>query len=178
MAGPIQIIPRGLLGFFNLKSQGANPTQLVESVQPIIDLYPQYLEAQAIIWPLVSGVNLASGNNGGGVWSPNAIVVPNDQIWWIQSYGIFTGQLPATDDCVYSPAMRITTVGTIQWELCPKRNEPYQPSLVAPVNKSRLVTANGFFAPPGSELGFWVQSCVTATTVALTAEVRYCPMRV
>jgi hypothetical protein len=178
MAGPIQVIPRGLLGMLQLKSGGNNPSQLNETVQPVIDLYPQYKESLAQYQPL-GGIALASGAVGPNFFAPLAIIVPDNEIWWCMNYGIYTGLMPvATDDCVFAPLMRTTRVGSIRIELCPNATPmPVAPS-VAAANRQKFAGASGFWMPPGSELGFFISSITAAVTVAFTGDLRYVPCHI
>lgn len=48
MAGPIQVIAPGLLGYFQVKSQGRNPNDLLEAVQPSLEMRDWYFQARTI----------------------------------------------------------------------------------------------------------------------------------
>jgi hypothetical protein len=179
MAGPIQIIPRGLLGFLNLKAQGSNPSQLIETVQPTYDIAPQYRESQAVLWPLATSATIATGAVGRLPFTTNPIVVPDNEIWYVIAYHVQTGVLPATDDAVFWPMIQTSRVGVITYEVPPMVGPYPAPSLVAPASKQRRVSCGGFYAPPGTELGALVDSIVAAVTMTFSvAGLRYVPMRV
>lgn len=178
MAGPIQIQPRGLLGFFNLKNEGSNPRDLVETVQPVLDIFSLYKENQAEVILPNGALALATGTDGPQLFAPNHLIVPSNELWWVIHYGIQTGNMPATDDAVYQPMMQLNQAGTIQYELCPNIAPARESTRVATPGKQRYESCGGFFAPSNAELGFWSIQVVAAVTVAFTAYLRVARFRV
>jgi len=174
MSGPLQVIPQGLLGFLQLKSSGMNPRDLVDTVQPTFDLWKHYLRSMAINWTTASGVAVIGNAGGGAVYSPNAIIVPQNEVWYVTTYGVSLSPLTAGDVADFSPALRLTSVGTIIWNLCPNVN-PRLP-LVAATGYTPHVSSHDFFAPPGSEFGFWIQGATFAASETFSANLRYTRM--
>jgi hypothetical protein len=180
MSGPIQILPRGLLGWLQLKQQGTNPSQLADFVQPTLDLTPHYREQQAQVLDQNSGISLTTGNVGFVAWSPLSIIVPPNETWWVTAYDIATSTIVVADDTVFSCGIRYNTVGTIRHGLCPGMHAPSPPlSSVAVVNRLKRASCNSFWAPPGSELGVEIDALTAVTTITFNVNAfRYVPMRI
>jgi len=174
MSGPLQVAPAGLLGFLQLKNAGSNPRELVDSVQPTFDLFRRYLETMANQWTTASGVAVIGNAAGGAVFSPNAIVVPATEWWYVSSYGVSLSTLTAGDVLDYSPALKLNQAGTIHWELC--RNQTPRLPMVAATPYAPHVAAFDFFAPPGAEFGFWIHGATLAASETFSAELRYTRM--
>lgn len=76
--GPIQILPRGLLGFLQLKNAGQNPSLLSDLLQPTLDLREWLLETNSES-VFVSGVAFIPAATGVGFFS--LFTVPDGQHW-------------------------------------------------------------------------------------------------
>lgn len=85
-SGPIQQIPSGLLGFLQLKNNGANPSQLLDEVAPTLDWSRWTLETAAVNYALGTAVGLL----GLGLSTLNItpIVVPAREWWWCSSISV------------------------------------------------------------------------------------------
>jgi hypothetical protein len=156
-SGPIQLIPPGLLGLLQIKSPaGQNPNVLNADVQPCVDILPWWLRANRQVWAANSGINIAAAIiNDFMAFSPNSIIVPQNQWWYIHSYNVAVAAGAAGTALGVRQAMRWNTVGTIKYQALgegPARsNEP-----LTAASGAILLKAEGFWMPPGSELGFYV----------------------
>jgi len=133
MSRPIQSIPPGLLSLFQLKNEGKNPSEFVETVQPTIDLLRWYLEPQA--------ENLSSGTqqvNTAGVFTTfTPLAVPVGEFWIVtgasMSIACGVGET-ITAKMGYTPGVGAGTEGLTQYE-----------SLIA--SQTGLFTMSKDFAP-------------------------------
>jgi len=158
-SGPIQIIPPGLLGLLQLKSPaGQNPHVLNHDVQPSIDLQPWWLRANRQVWGPNSGLTVAAAViNDFQAFSPNAIIVPQNQWWYVHSYSMSAASSAGGTAQGLRQAMRWNTVGTIKYRALGENESNVSAALGA-----RLIGATDFWMPPGSELGFWIGSVLVA----------------
>ena len=183
--GPIQVIPPGLLGFFELKTSGRNPDQLLSGYQPALEMFDWLMEASAIDWNKVFGAGgvagrtVAAGNLGYNAYtSPSGIVVPATEAWWVISYTIVSS---------------VVTLGTSSMQIVPafSRQSPAvafrdlyavgAPSAVVVgggVGRVCSAQATGFFVPPGSDLGFILLQNETATANDFSGFLRYVPLSI
>lgn len=87
MPSRINTSPRGLLAALGIKSVGQNPYLLLDEVRPQVDLWPQYVQENLQL----TEVSTAAVNTIGTNYGNNSLVVPNNQIWWIESLTIISG---------------------------------------------------------------------------------------
>lgn len=78
MARPIQVLPRGLLGFLQLKNMGQNPSEFPDLLQPVLEMREWYYETNAIT-QVASGLALVPAATTVG--NLILLVVPNGQAW-------------------------------------------------------------------------------------------------
>jgi len=80
MSKPIQTVPYSLLGGLALKQMGQNPPELIDKVQPSIDLWRQYMDAGRL-WT-VSYVTIPTGDA-----APTRLITittgDSNIAWWI-----------------------------------------------------------------------------------------------
>jgi len=162
-SGPIQNIPPGLLGLLNLKNTGRLPDVLNGTVQPTVDLQDWWLRSVAIQLVATPSRSVAPGVVQDFVpfVAPNDITVPGNEWWWVQGYTLqFLGN--ASTISYACPAVRY--VGGVS---------PYfrlgvgiTRSLIA--GQSELVTAERFWLPPGSSLGFYLDIVGAGGTADVT----------
>lgn len=162
MSGPIQVIPPGLLGFFQLKNMGRNPSDLVDSVQPSLEMFDWYMQARAEYVGL--------GNTGG---VPNAttqfralapaVFVPDGEFWYIVTATLISSVLVAGDSYIACIAMRDPTSGFIH---VPRAQQGITMSdAIAGANTQGLCSAQDWFAPSGVEIGVFLSRNLTAATI-------------
>jgi hypothetical protein len=107
MAGPIQVIPQGLLGLLNLKQTGKNPDQLLEQVQPTFDLTGMY-EQRLIQTELglfggsATTAALVTGNKGSNAITVGGVQVqvPLNEMWWVEQCALATVTVAAADTII------------------------------------------------------------------------------
>lgn len=81
-APPLQILPTGLLGLFGIKNGGKYPQQLLESLQPVIDIF--HLYGQTNEEHLLENLNaVAEGTQS------TTLVVPENQFWMLHDMTVF-----------------------------------------------------------------------------------------
>lgn len=157
MAGPVQVIPPGLLSFFQLKTMGRNPSDLVESIQPNLDMRDWYFASKREQSTLdVAGATLALGfNNNATVDADGGFNVPADQ-WWFIEHMRFAVQTNAADDIRFSLAFR-PSLGTSGTYLM-RDQQPWVPTAAIALASFPCATGGGFFAAPGTLLRYWIHS--------------------
>lgn len=175
----IQVIPPGLLGFLNLKTLGANPFLLGDTYQPTIELRDWLLQADQR--DFTQDVALASVAIGFGaslfnLYSPNSIVVPSNEYWWVENYTIQTGNLgAATERCQFQCAMYTPITGTVNIYLM---GDPSPDITGAATVRRNATRCGGFFAPSGAALGIAQYIQETAGNITYTGFVRFTRLRV
>lgn len=87
MSRPIQTIPFGLLGYLQLKNAGQNPAELVDTVQPVLEMREWYYETNAeVIISALSGLAFIPAATVAGNYT--LFTVPNGQFWAILDYNV------------------------------------------------------------------------------------------
>lgn len=82
MGKPIQIIPEGLLGMFQIKNAGRNPQELIETIQPSLEMLDWYMSSYA---ELQKGLQF--GPNAAQVWM-FGIQIPATEFWFVHSISV------------------------------------------------------------------------------------------
>lgn len=82
---PIQLAPSGVLGLLQLKNNGRNPSTLMDSVQPTLDLWPQYLLTNG---EQILSANIAVNATGGAGPAVPDCLVPEGECWAVQLFSI------------------------------------------------------------------------------------------
>jgi len=77
MATGINRLPRGLLSYLDMQAQGNNPSQLADTVQPVIDLEPFYRSMARYEYRLAVGTVAITPGVGA------VVQIPTDQIWLV-----------------------------------------------------------------------------------------------
>lgn len=96
---PLQQLPQGLLGFFQLKSGGMTPTQLLETLTPVLDLVPWYLQTNS------ENVSGTASNALGPVGGSAGVVVPPNEWWYVHVFTVFTDVLLAGEEATITPLL-------------------------------------------------------------------------
>lgn len=176
-SGPIQTIPKGLLGLLQLKSRGQMPDVLNGNVQPSVDMLHMWLQASAEVPLGVFAVALAAGTVGQQVFSPTPLLIPENEIWYVHHYTV-VALCPASTDAAYNfqPMIRYTRLGTILWVGLTEFGSTVQGAAAGA--RRAAITARDFWAPPGSELGFFSGGIDTAGSLTFTATARITRMQV
>lgn len=168
MAGPIQVIPPGLLGFFQLKTGGRNPTDMSETLQPVLECFDWYMQARGGDYTNDVGVpNRLCNAIGTFGYTNNPIQVPDGEIWWILEYSTRTATLAAAEAITLCPAYLRPLVGT---------QSLYKLGVSTSAGPGQFCTSYAdkqFFLPSGSELGFAVEAIATVGTINVIGSLRY-----
>jgi len=80
---PIQQNPWGLLGYLQLKNMGHNPVELLDSVQPTLDLWRHYLQNDA---ETILSANIPITGTGGMFPPAGEAQVPNGECWAVHHF--------------------------------------------------------------------------------------------
>lgn len=166
-SGPIQQIPQGLLGLLQLKNLGRNPVSLDDNVQPTFDMMPLWLLTSAEQDTLTHQRDIATGAGQVLGFATNPIVVPEGEVWWVHRYSLEVVLAAVAGDVANDviPALLLNTTGTLVFQLLNDRGVSGTSVLA---NASQVGTScGGFYAPPGSQLGFHYGSAVSATVVSV-----------
>lgn len=169
--GPLQVLPGGLLGLFQIKNAGKYPDTIGSAVQPTIDLTRWYMNYNAQEHAL-GQVALADNAVGFTGFSPNTITVPEREAWYVVNYSVHTDTMVAAEVSQFSLAWRIPLVGTNRFHLLERTFSTSGPDTI------NALGVSDFFLPPGSELGLYVHQNDTAATITHTGYVRYVPLAI
>ena len=169
MSGPIQTIPQGLLSLLQLKQTGSNPSQLLETVAPVVDLVQWWLQRQVVdlsfqLFGAVSTVLIGPAGHGQTAFTTNPITVPQQQQWWIESFSL-GGTLLAAEGITLAPLM-LEAGGTTHL-----LGPPYADVVTARA-RDFAVSVRNFWLAPGSSLGVRVMDANTAATITVSGAIR------
>jgi len=180
VSGPIQVGPPGLLGFLQLKNQGRNPRELVDSFQPTLDLWRHYLDAYAEFDNIAWTFTLTAGGEyhqfsvptSGGV----SLGPDNSEYWWVRGITVNSALLPrATDRIQMQIGVRgaLASAGIVM--VGDKNADEQQAAVVAPAPTNWMYTchARGFLVPPASQIGVFVNANLPVTNCQLDARISY-----
>lgn len=162
---PLQVLPPGLLGYFQIKSGGRNPQTLDETLVPVLDLTEWYLQAT---WnEAVDTSNAIPAGGGGFIPSPTLISGPNT---WLYIHH-------------FSAYVALAAAASFQMAVCYQRlagpafprhfpgNGLSVPA--AAINSVALASASGFWLPPSMQLGMYILSNTTAVGTVATFDLRW-----
>lgn len=153
--GPIQIIPRGLLGLLNLKNAGKAPPLLGGVVTPTLDLLEMYCSN---LYEQVSAT-VAVAAAVGPVQSD--LVVPETEVWFVRVATATTDVLGAGDSITLQVTIAYSGITTIPVG---------DPQSAAVGGRIRCTSGNDIIiAPPGSIFGCWVAALGGAVNVDIAA---------
>lgn len=177
--GPIQTVPRGLLGLLQLKSRGQNPIDISDLVSPIISLFDFWMNGEA--------QNITNTGAGEGIPTrvmPAAttafqgfvdgapvvdLIVPQDEVWFVTDYTIFTGVLAATDIVNFACGFRTPQVGNT-WQIV---KGAFSGEITgSATGKRAYASSSNFFLPPGSQAGIQVSRNDSAGTITYSGCMR------
>lgn len=175
--GPIQTLPVGLTGLLNLKSHGRVPDELDSIVGPSVDILPFWLNSRIEVLDSATYTKTV-GPTGISVQSfTTAIQVPANEWWWVHDYAVEARFTAAAGQ----------SVDNFQAILWLNQNAPAAYAAVGNVvsgvsnaagTAGLLSSGQGFWAHPGSILGFFVGNIVTAATVAFAGMGRISRLKV
>ena len=166
--GPIQNIPQGLLGFFQLKNAGRNPEALTRTLQGVFDLRKWYLlndtqesvTATRALAPTVIGpVGFTTPATG--------LRVPAEEWWYVHYYDVSANLAAVGEQLIYYPAL----IGPNFAWTHPLGTRGSQAG--AAVARQEIAFATDFFAPAGCEFGIYSTVNEGAATIEIAGNVQY-----
>lgn len=165
MAGPLNIIPPGFLGFLQLKNFGKNPSEVPEVIAPTFDMLSWYMQGEAVPMAGTDATRACTSDLDGFVaLTSNTITVPDGEWWFVHNVYLYAS-LPAATTEFFSGSPCWFNANTFQGEvLCPP-GQLIQG--VAALTRRYFTAARDFFVPPGSQFGAYVLTCETATSITV-----------
>lgn len=159
--GPIQVAPVGLLGLLSLKTGGQMPDAMRQDLQPTVDFEAWWLRAKRVL----DNVNRGNSTNSGGYvdFSPNAIIVPESEWWYVHSYSV-RGKVNSVGqvNSGFRLAMLFNALGTQRFRFI---GEPAWTHTQLDSSPEYLFLAEGFWAPPGAHIGYYLTSATGGVLV-------------
>jgi len=159
-SGPIQVQPNGLLGFLQLKNRGANPSQLEDGVQPIIDLGEWYRQTNIETITNRTTGNLARGLNAATV----PIEVPANQ-WWYVTHAGARSVIPA-NELLWARLAIMGTQAAAPAMVGPLECNSASGAAVARITELFVYSEDAFWMQPGDQIYVYVSDIIGAATVA------------
>lgn len=176
MAGPIQVLPPGLLGFLQIKNAGRNPDNLLSDLQPSLNLLEWYLNARA-----TDALNIFGGNGSvnaagsGALLSLTNWTVPNNTWLYVFEFTVVCSLL-AAESIRFAP-MLLTFPG-IAGQSQLQTGPDYNDVVTARARRATATSYGPFWAPPGSQFAVNVLDALTAGNIAVTGHLRATPLPV
>ena len=175
MSGPIQTIPRGLLGWLQLKAGGSNPRDLADTVAGTIDLTQLYLygvvqDEQSLFGAAPTTNAIATGGQGIQAFNIAAanVVVPNGQTWWIHQWTCGGNIATAADSISFSLAIS-NQQGTRPIAV----SRAYFDTINARARRPEIGTDRpGFLMLPGDKFLVWIHDVLSAGGITLSMGLR------
>ena len=103
------------------------------------------------------------------------IVVPEREVWWVRSFGIFAGVAVGGDSIQMKPAYATSRSGTLG---SPPQFALTDVTAVATQNNSRAIAAHNFWLQSRSVLGVWVDDIVSAGGIIVSGYCEYTALQV
>lgn len=180
--GPVQLHPRGLLGLLQLKNHGKNPEQLLETIQPVLELKDWYLQGESA--QSLSGNFLATGaaNFSGAIFSSNAggvlFTPPVGRAWWVLDFSVAAPVSAAGDIHRIGTVVSWVTGNGVVTALGP--TETLNQAAAASVNPVLQVamTRDPVLLIPGDRLGIRIVQSTAAVGTVYSGSVRYVEMQI
>lgn len=147
----ISRLPLGLLGFLGIKNGGEYPRELAGFYQPVLEQLGMLAGIHAEELHFANNAAPAAGVTGS---FSTAMVVPNDQIWFLIAGGI-----------------RVTTGVGEAWRgtIVTRQFATASPNNVVPISETLSVGASSFDFNRGTALPIWLgpgfEVCVQTSTI-------------
>lgn len=137
--------PKGLTSLLSLKQQGRGPSNLSETVAPIIDVTNMYLLSLREYVSMGSQPNPVVGSNN----YPTPVVVPAGELWYVWQY-LVSSSPGAGEACDIAPAVALDGNPL---------SVPLVPYVAAAANQDGRAASNvPFWAGPGTLFQFQARS--------------------
>lgn len=108
MSRPIQALAPGYLGLLGLKNNGKLPLDQHDTVQPIVNIEPYYL--QGVRQGISGSFPLVAGSSGNTTLFTVPVAVPEGKVWHILGGTLFLGIAAGQ---VFSASIRLMAAGTL-----------------------------------------------------------------
>lgn len=168
--GPIQLAPPGLLGLLGLKADGRAVPKLGDVCVPSLEMSTWWLRAAATLLTTANGATVPAGTYRGFLGYTPGIAITNGQWWYVHDYSVSFTAAAANTATNISLAATSVASGNFYSRLGTDKID----NLAA--GTSVLLGAQGFWLPPGSTLGYWVDTVVGAAgLVSAVTQLRYTP---
>jgi len=169
---PIQLIPPGLLGFFDLKSEGKAPSEIPSLLQPILEMRKWYFVQTAQRMADVDATrDLTDDLDGFVIPTSDPIIVPSGEWWYVHNL-LGKATMPAVANEVIQFAMAwIEPENFLDYEVFEPSTSV--PSSSATATRQYFAVAHDFWAPPGAMFCWYVGACETATVIPAALNGRY-----
>jgi hypothetical protein len=159
----LQKAPVGILGAFALKVLGRNPTTFGETVQPIVDVYDQYLGTSELQINVGSGLVTALAG-----YNAVSFTVPNAKAWRLKAASLI-GALNVADAALVSTQ----TIGIQSPNSAPflVRVATRQDPATTGCRHVGWQTATPIFLPSGWKVVFelWTSAAITVSSTLVTS---------
>ena len=153
---PIQLIPRGLLGFLQLKNLGKNPSDFPSVLQPTLELFDWLTQSEQLSTVGTDAAIAAVGTN-------TYLSVPSGEAWWLHDVQASIN-LAAAATIVCSPSYNLGPVGAPSFSRLLTPLQQYSQA----VHGTTIVIPSTLYKPmlltPGCTLGIRTTALSAATT--------------
>lgn len=167
--GALQRIPRGLLGFLDVKVGGTYPTVMSGLLQPTLDLQSWYASEGQQLTGTGAAIGTAVGLTQLRITSTapenlsngTALIVPQNEIWLLTEWLVQCFHAAAGDFFDTSPVVYANGVSSsrLYSPACALSGDPYRPE--ANVFASRSII-KPVFVTPGEEIAMYVNMALAA----------------
>lgn len=169
MSGPIQIVPPGLLGYLNIKNAGNNPSDLLDTVQPTLDLRDWWFQARLEVTTVTQSFLATTASVGFKAFTTNPVTVPQGQMWYVTEYVVAANISTAADTITMAAALETDLVNLTFCTLGPNERDVINA-------RARFLVARAdrpFWLPAGSLLGAVVYDCLAAVNITVLGGLRF-----
>lgn len=178
-SGPLNVQPKGLLGFLQLKNSGVNPAALADGLAAVVDLTDWFLQTNSLDFTCARS-GLTTGSDGQVAWgastvngvSGTAILVPQDEWWYLHHYTAFAN-LVAGDTLSIgvsmknSPLQQYLLLGTMTPALAGADKQP-----------TAMLLHQHVWVAPGTELTLTIGEITSAGTIQVNGGGRFTRLKV
>jgi hypothetical protein len=176
--GPLQVIPPGLLGFFQLKSAGVLPSLLSYEVQPSLEMRDWYFQARqqdeiSFFGAVPISNSLTTGSQGAQGFSAGVTPqVPRGQYWYVTEATAGVTAFIAAADTIRVALMTFNALGgnTIL------RGPDYNDLITARTRSVQCRNDHPFWLGPGDTFGLMVYDILSVAGITFNLRLRFTPL--
>jgi hypothetical protein len=168
-SGPIQTAAPGLLGLLQLKNQGRLPSQILEEVRAIIDIWPLYLQSDV----RASHVQSAAITTGANLLDLFSV---DSQVMWVHEYSCWAAL--GAGDMVSAACLTLIdpVVSTLHHPLPGAIFQGSAGGEPAGPNNAFFLSCGGFWVNSGGHLGALFYSSLAGSSFVGDFNLRYTPI--